>query len=201
LRNYSKPKNLRKKLLSTTLPSIFPIEPEAVDRTKKEASTSENKPVQTEAQKITNPTQKTEFGLNLRRLGIAMLIGVAGLLFVVIVVSIALNPQTTSQSKNTSNSSANALMNIEVQFFESVPLTIKVDGKGDFPLRTTKFTAQNSFVIEYSIYQVDKFQLKINGKVIKLSKSPMIGSSSTISKFEVTKANLNQVLLKGSNEN
>jgi len=167
---------------------------------KKKARLVENKAVTTEPQKVANLTEKTQFGLDLRRFGTAILVGAAAVLFVIIVASIALAPRNASQSKNTStvNSSSTALMNIELKFFDSVPLTIKVDGKGDFPLGTTKFTAQNSFVIEYSVYQVDKFQLKINGKVIKLSKTPPLGSY--ISRFEVTKDNLNKILQKGSNE-
>lgn len=156
-------------------------------------------PVTNEAQKIANVVPKKVGENDFIKFGTTIFFGFVGLLLAIILVTFAWTSLNPSQSKNTSNSTANALMNIEVKFLQSVPLTIKVDGKSDFPLGTTKFTAQNSFVIEYSVYQVDKFQLIINGKIIKLSKTPPLGGYT--SKFEVNQSNLQQILQKGSNEN
>ncbi len=183
------------------LPESEPIQPQY----KKKVRLVENKTVTTEPQKVANPSQKTELGINFRRFGTAILIGAAAVLLVIIVASIALAPRKTSQSKNASNSSSTALMNIEVKTFGGASLTMNADDRreeanfGEPSPKTYNFAAQTSFTITYSVYDVDKFQLKINGKIIKLSKTPPLGDSR--SKFVVTKDNLQQILQRGSNEN
>lgn len=181
------------------------VEPKAAATQFKQVPLTEVKPLSTEAQKVVAPTQNAKSEINpylftiAAPLGIFLLIGLIGVIGFILTPFFSKTSKTGNSSSNV-NSSAPVLMNIELKFFESVPLTIKVDGKSDFPLGTTKFTAQNSFTLEYNVYQVDKFQLKINGKIIKLSKSPPIGPYSSVSKLEVTKDNLNQILQNSSNE-
>jgi serine/threonine protein kinase len=159
---------------------------------------TENKVLPTEAQKFTGGE------ISLFKYGAALLAGIAGLLLVIIVGNIIWNAQNTSQSKNTSNSSAWMLMNIEVKTLGKTTLTMYADDQkkesvyGDPSPKTFHFTAQNSFKIEYNVYEVDKFQLKINGKIIKFSKTPPLGGYMSI--LEVTKDNLNHILQSGSNE-
>ncbi|MBX7171418.1 MAG: serine/threonine protein kinase [Pyrinomonadaceae bacterium] len=169
----------------------------------KQTPVTENKPLPTEAQKYVNVVHPKGGQINIAKFGTAILISIAGLLLVVIIAGIALTPQSTFQSKNASNSSSTAMMNIEINPFDKVELKVTVDGKDETDVGTyqhlSNFTAQRNFTIEYSVYQVDKFQLTINGKIIKLSKTPPLGGYT--SRFEVTKDNLQQVLQKGSNEN
>ena len=174
-------------------PIITPaVQKESIQTQYKQAHFIENKPPPTEAGKFADATQGVELRPTFYRFGTAILIGVAGLLLVIVVLSIALAPRNTSQPKNSSNanSSSNAFMDIQVKTSRNALLKIKIDGGeerpfgGDLP-RTYYYVAKNSFILEYNVYAVDDFQLTINGKVIKLSKTPPLGSYT--SKFEVTK--------------
>jgi serine/threonine protein kinase len=159
-----------------------------------------DKRLSNEPQKFSDYTQKTVVGPGFYRFAAAVIIGFIALLLVIAGAAYLSAPANLAANKNASNAvlSSTPLMNIEVVKLPSVSLKATVDGKNESLDNLVKFTAQNSFVLEYSIYEVDKFQLIINNKVIKLSKTPPLGGYT--SKFEVTKDNLNEILQKGSNE-
>ena len=160
-----------------------------------------HKRVQTEPQKFPDYTQKTEIGPDFYRYAVAIIIGFIGLLAVIAGASYLSAPANVSSSKNTSNVNSTAAINVEITTFGKIALTMYIDGKSETDINdsphTSTYKAQNNFTLIYSIYHVDNFQLKINGKVIKLSKVPPLGSYE--SKFEITKDNLYQIMQKGSN--
>lgn len=157
-----------------------------------------HKRLQNEPQKFPDVPQMTEIGSGFYRFVMALTIGFIGLIAVIAGVTYLSTPTNIYSNKSASNlSSSTGSMTIEITTSESVSLAIKVDGQSESAFSSKTFYAKNSFVMEYSIYDVDKFQLKINDKVIKLSKTPPLGSYT--SKFEVNQSNLQQILKKGSN--
>jgi serine/threonine protein kinase len=179
---------------NTASPGITspPIEAEPVVTQFKQVSLTENKSLSDDGQNFAAQIGKILLGV--------VVIGLIAMGAIRLVVYLLDDFGSTNlQTGTNTGKPSNLPMSIEIKMSENVPLTIKVDGKDESALASKSFTAQNSFTIEYSVYQVDKFQLKINGQVIRLSKTPPLGGYT--SRFEVTKDNLNQVLQNGSNEN
>ncbi|HRH40581.1 MAG TPA: serine/threonine-protein kinase [Pyrinomonadaceae bacterium] len=169
----------------------------------KQIPLTEQKPLPTEANRFVNRTQTGNGGLDFIRYAVAIGAGFIALLFVIVGATYFLNPRNTTQLKNASNVNSTAPINVEITTFGKIALTMYFDGKLETDIdaspHTSNYNAQSNFTLVYSIYHVDNFQLKINGKVIKLSKTPPLGSYE--SRFEVTKDNLQKILQKGSNEN
>ena len=145
--------------------------------------------------------QKTEIGPGFYRFVMALVIGFIALIAVIAGASYLSAPAKISPNKIASNVNSTAAINVEITTFGKIALTMYIDGKSETDINdsphTSTYKAQNNFTLIYSIYHVDNFQLKINGKVIKLSKVPPLGSYE--SKFEITKDNLYQIMQKGSN--
>lgn len=139
---------------------------------------------------------------------------VIGGLFLILMIALAINSSrkraSNYNSANITNSANTATLgvsfpiNIELSAKSGAALDIYVDGKNESaylsPSTTAKkFTAYQSFMLGYSRFSRNDFQLKIDGKDIVLPENSSDGTSTI--RFEIRRDNYERALQTTSNTN
>ena len=132
-------------------------------------------------------------------------LAVIGGLFLILMIALAINSSrnrvSNANSANTTRNPSEGLgvsfpINIRLKAKSGVSLEINIDGKRESlylaPSTEKSFTASDSFMLGYSKYVRDDFELKFDGRDIVLPESPGDGSSTV--RFEITKYNYDRAL-------